>query len=887
MGLRTKIVIMLGLASLAAAGAGAAVGLFTPEAPREHGLIAAAATLAAAAVVFAGAWLALEVCCLADLSLLRERIQRLAMGLAPEPEAVTAPELAEVAANVDRIESSRSREIAMLRSALESSDAPLCQLDHRLRPVAVNREFQRLVAPSAFNPPGRKPASLTELLPDPARRALLEAVQRLDVQEPAAQFWIEPSSAGGPSASLTATASGCFDPDGRLHGVLVTLAPPLDEGRLEAGAAENRLDALLQALPEPACLLDTQLRVVTANPSFRKLVQPRAAESGAKCLKLICPQEDDCKHCPAAKAMDTGSVQEQEVQFTTDAGERISLLARAAPAGREGTSSGAALVLQDISRLKSQQADLREYDALLNLTPDPMRVVDRNGVYLWANQAYLDAVGLDRGELYGRHLMDVWGEQEWMERIKPGLEECLQGRELKEEAVFPFPGGEPRRFRVRHVPHRSPGSAGPEEVMHAAAVFRDVTERWRAERTAMKHSERLARMVDSISAILITLDEQDRVTHWNAAATRALGVSADEAASRSLLELDVSWPADALAEKLAECRQLNAAVRVESLPYRRADGDSGALGLTLNPIAGLEPGEGSVLILGTDITDIQARQLLMIQEQKMQSIGQLSAGIAHEISTPARFVSNNLRFLEEGFDDLLALLVAYEDLASRLRAGRDHGELLESIAGLAEEADVGYLIQEVPPALSQSLRGMERVSHILQTMKQFSHPGATEKRLVDVNQAVENTCLVTRGEWKHSSELSMDLEPGLPRILAMPVELNQALLNVVLNAAQANDEAMRRGQGRGEIRIATRLTSDLEHVEIRIEDAGPGVPHEDAAKIFTPFFTTKEPGQGTGQGLAITRSIVENQHGGAVRFDNLPTGGAAFTITLPLGRTLE
>ncbi|MFW5837270.1 MAG: PAS domain-containing sensor histidine kinase, partial [Desulfovibrionaceae bacterium] len=618
------------------------------------------------------------------------------------------------------------------------------------------------------------------------------------------------------------------------------------------------------------------------NQAFKDRYDPMSPAPAAACFQTLQAGRKDCEHCPARQAMVLAAPQQKQVRLTAADGAREDVLARAAPVVADGETLGVFLVLGEPPQPRDLEARLELREFLLDLVSDPVCLVDCAGVYVWANQAYLDAAGQTAESLPGSTPQDVWGEQAGLERLQPRLEVCRLGRESFGESTFAFPHGPPRQYEVRLAPFPA-SSSEQASAAFVGAVHHDVTEQRQAQRQAVKHGERLSHMVDSISAILIALDASDRVTHWNAAAARAFGLRVESAIGASLLELDIGWPVQVLAEKLVECRQTDAAVRVESLPHSRPDGQDGALGLTLNPVPGSQTGERDVLILGSDITDIQARRMRMVKEQKMQSIGQLAAGIVHEISTPARFVSNNIRFLEEGFDDLLALLVAYEDLSARLREGRDPGELIRSIENLAQEADLGFLLKEIPPALSQSLRGMERVSHILQTIKQFSHPGATEKRPVDVNQALENTCMITRSEWKHSSELAMELEPGLPSVMAMPVELNQALLNVVLNAAQANDQAKRQGAGRGEISIATRLAENLESVEVRISDTGPGVAAAEADKIFLPFYTTKAPGQGTGQGLAITRSIIEVQHGGSIAVEDRPGGGASFVITLPLG----
>jgi PAS domain S-box-containing protein len=537
----------------------------------------------------------------------------------------------------------------------------------------------------------------------------------------------------------------------------------------------------------------------------------------------------------------------------------------------------------DPAEVQTLQDDLLLREFLLNLAQDPICLVDRNQTYVWANNAYLLRLGLTREELIGKTWDELRPDAAESKQFPPPPNVLLLGRESPATTDETGVGDEIRSYEIHCAAYAARLPEKETAPTHAGAVYRDITKRRRAERTALQNSEQLALMLESISSILIVLDGENVVAHWNAAAARVFGLDAGETVGRPLQALGLGWPAESLARHLTKCRRQGEALRIESLPYHPRGQAPKALGLTLNPSSHGGPNKNAVLILGNDITDIQTRQMRALHEQKMHSIGQLAAGVAHEINTPARFVSNNIRFLKEGFDDLLALLAAHEKLAEKLRAGRDPGESPQQIKTLAQKVDLEFLLKEIPPAISQSLRGMERVSRILQTLKQFSHPGATPKQPVDVNQAVENTCLVTRGEWKHSSELVLDLEPGLPFIMAMPVELNQALLNVVLNAAHANEAARRSREGFGQLIVQTKLDDDMEHVLIRISDTGPGIDPANADKLFNLFYTTKAPGLGTGQGLSIARSIVETQHDGAITFENRPEGGAAFTIKLPAG----
>ena len=199
-----------------------------------------------------------------------------------------------------------------------------------------------------------------------------------------------------------------------------------------------------------------------------------------------------------------------------------------------------------------------------------------------------------------------------------------------------------------------------------------------------------------------------------------------------------------------------------------------------------------------------------------------------------------------------------------------------------QAADLDFIRKNLPDAVTQSLEGVEHVSQIVRAMKEFSHPGTGEKTSVDLNHAIENTLVVARNELKYVADVTLDLDPHLPRIMALPGEINQVLLNLFVNAAHAIAAVVRDAAGeRGRIRVATRRIERA--VEIRIEDTGGGIPEAIRNRVFEPFFTTKEVGRGTGQGLAIAHTTVVTHHRGRIWFESVTGQGTTFFIHLPLG----
>ena len=284
------------------------------------------------------------------------------------------------------------------------------------------------------------------------------------------------------------------------------------------------------------------------------------------------------------------------------------------------------------------------------------------------------------------------------------------------------------------------------------------------------------------------------------------------------------------------------------------------------------------------ITDITQRKLAQIEQthsQKMESIGQLSAGIAHEINTPMQYVGDNIHFLDSSFKDLRKALNEYDKLLQAGKQGAIPPELIESVETATRQADLAYLVEEIPLAISQSQEGIGRVAKIVGAMKEFSHPGAEEKKLVDINRAIETTVTVARNEWKYVANVVTDLAHDLPMVPALVNDIHQILLNLVVNAAHAIADVVGKNEEiKGTIKISTLHNENW--VEIRVQDTGTGIPPEIRPKIFDPFFTTKEVGKGTGQGLSLVHTMVTKKHKGAISFETEMGKGTTFIVRLPV-----
>jgi PAS domain S-box-containing protein len=243
------------------------------------------------------------------------------------------------------------------------------------------------------------------------------------------------------------------------------------------------------------------------------------------------------------------------------------------------------------------------------------------------------------------------------------------------------------------------------------------------------------------------------------------------------------------------------------------------------------------------------------QAQKLESVGQLAAGIAHEINTPIQYIGDNIRFIQDSFADLGRLLRGYENVATAVQTNAMTPEVLAELESSIRQTDIEYLSKEIPLAVQQSLEGVCRVTKIVHAMKEFSHPGVKERIAIDLSRAIETTITVATSEWKYVAELVTDFDHALPLVPCLPGELNQVILNLIVNAAHAIGDVVKNTEGsKGVIKISTRRHDSW--AEIKISDTGAGIPESIRHRIFDPFFTTKEVGKGTGQGLAIAWSTV-------------------------------
>jgi len=408
-------------------------------------------------------------------------------------------------------------------------------------------------------------------------------------------------------------------------------------------------------------------------------------------------------------------------------------------------------------------------------------------------------------------------------------------------------------------------------------VTKDVTQARAAERA----NAELAAIVESAETAIITRDLDGKVLSWNAGAERIYGYSATEMIGQ---RLDQTVPVNRAGEIHTIKTKLQAGERVAHLETVRLTkgGSPVEVLMTVTPIrdrSGAVVGGAHVV---WEISELRRLQRQLAQAQKLESVGQLAAGIAHEINTPIQYIGDNAEFLNGAFRDLSRLLAPHAEIVEALRSG-PNPELADRLDRIQVEADVDYLYQEVPKAIVQLSEGVQQVARIVRAMKEFSHPGSADMVLLDINRGIESTILISKNEWKYVAEMVTDLDPELPAVPCLAGEFNQVVLNLIMNAAHAIADVMKSSGRKGEIRVSTRCNGPW--AELRVADTGTGIPEAIHSKVFDPFFTTKEVGKGTGQGLSIAHAVIVKKHGGKISFETKCGSGTTFLVQLPLART--
>ncbi len=407
--------------------------------------------------------------------------------------------------------------------------------------------------------------------------------------------------------------------------------------------------------------------------------------------------------------------------------------------------------------------------------------------------------------------------------------------------------------------------------------------------------------LDAASSGFLIIDMQRRgrpIVYANRALVQRTGYSMEELIGMPSATLT---PAEHNPEKVLQIRaamQAGREIRIEILSARK-NGKLYWFGTTLAPIVDEHLCVTHYVSISADISarleaDRKRQELQdklaaerkvrerieteLFLAQKLEAVGRLAAGVAHEINTPIQYIGDSVTFLQTAREDGGTVLQAYRDAIAALESGGSIEEIKANLRAAEETGDVEFYKAEVPKAFQRTLEGVDRVANIVRAMKEFSHPDAVSHEPGDINRALETTLIVGQNEYKYVATIEKNLQE-LPPVLCHIGELNQVFLNLIVNAAHAID-ATGKDSSTGRIVVTSKL--DGAFVEIVVSDNGCGIPSENIDRVFDPFFTTKEVGKGTGQGLSITRVIVVDRHHGTVAIQTEVGKGTKFVIRLPI-----
>lgn len=543
-----------------------------------------------------------------------------------------------------------------------------------------------------------------------------------------------------------------------------------------------------------------------------------------------------------------------------------------------GDSAELMIVAADITERERTDEELRWKTAFLeaqtNSTGDGILIVDPEGNRLLQNRQIEELFKVpqsiaERGDaesLFEHLLRVVKKPEQYREKVKYLYEHRDQTSRDEIELVD---GMVLERYS-------SPVLGRSNKYYGRIWTFRDITERKRTE----DRLRQLSMAVEQSPVSVEITDLQGNITYVNRTFTESSGYSADEVLGKSSNILKSGYTSPADYRHLWEIIALGGEWR--GLFHNRKK--SGELYWESAVVRPIEDQDGTIshfLALKEDVTEKLAMERQLRQSQRLEAIGQLAAGIAHEINTPIQYIGDNTGFMKESWKHLAGLLAAAQRLRGELTPGIVSQATIDSFDECSKTADVEYLSQDIPRAIDQTLEGVQRVARIVSAMKEFAHPGSQEKQAVDLNRAIETTITISHNEWKYVANVETHLDPQLPLVPCLAGEINQVLLNLVVNAAHAIADVPGKEANRlGTITLSTRRDGDW--VEIRVTDTGTGIPEHIRDKVFDPFFTTKEVGKGTGQGLTLAHAVIVKRHGGSIWLDSEVGKGTTFFVRLPI-----
>lgn len=644
----------------------------------------------------------------------------------------------------------------------------------------------------------------------------------------------------------------------------------------DMGSPDVTMRALFDALSARAAILDGSLRIVATNTSWDAAATRLGVRGSTVLANFLDVYEwrssDDSSPRAEVAAGLAAVLEGRQAGFSIDFRVRDGFEWIRLEGTRIGHDARPHLLICQTDHtagpeyqdeLSAALAHNRRLAMVVEQTEALAMVTDPQGRVEWANAAFLDAHDTTLEAVQGLRPGDIVvtpGDDDTSLMIEAAVEAGQPFSHLREHIIK----GEPRWFQVDAQP-----VIRQDLVVNYVALHRDVTELMHSRAELAAEERLLSTIIDSLPVAVWWKDADLRVVGSNQTMRdllAPLGIT-DPVGHRFSDPEFADCPEYATIEAL-ESTVLATGERIEQHQMTAVGpGGDRTRVLTVVPLHNAD-GSTGVMCTETDTTDVHAMEQALADGTRLEAIGQLAAGVAHEINTPIQYVADNTTFLAESFHELIQALDGLTEIARAANPA--------PVEAFLAEADLDFLRAEIPGALDQAADGLARVAEIVRAMKEFSHPG-TELGATDLNSAVEGTVTVSRSEWKFVADVELDLDPALPAVLCHEGQIKQVVLNLVVNAAHAIADSS--DGEKGTITIQTAAGTD--EATIRICDTGCGMPAEVQQRIFEPFFTTKEVGRGTGQGLAMAHKTIVQGHGGTIEVSSTPGEGTTFTLTLP------
>jgi PAS domain S-box-containing protein len=656
-------------------------------------------------------------------------------------------------------------------------------------------------------------------------------------------------------------------------------------------ASEQRFRTIVDNVGDAIVLIDTEGRIESFNAAAETIFGFAEADMLGENVSILLPagmraEQDELLRDSELRA--PGIVDRtRELTGLRKDGTVFPIELHVAPMELDGARKIVGIV-RDITVRRAAEETIRQSEEKFRRAFEDAQtgviLVDPDGVILQANKAFCEMLGYSEKELIGLKPGSDLTYPDDVERSVKTRRDALESgtaSAIREEKRYVRKNGAAIWASVSYSFIRNDDGSHAYSVGH----IENISDRKQAEMALAASEERFRGFFEDATIPMSIAELSGKFIKVNRALCEFLGFSDDELIRMSVGDILVPEDASDSNRERSQARSGQFQVRSVERRYRHK---SGRILYGIANRAILCDADGKPMNIITQVQDLSARRQAeqekekleaeLRQFQKMEAVGQLAAGIAHEINTPIQYIGDNISFVEQSFDDLAAVFKAYRDFVADARKADVLAGAATSLDETAERLHAAYLMEEIPASMRQSLEGVGQVARIVRAMKEFSHPGQREKTAADINRALENTITVCRNEWKHVAMVATDLDPNLPEVECMVGELNQVFLNLIINASHAIVEANRSGDGR--IDVSTRR--DGAWIEIRVADNGAGIPDDARPKIFEPFFTTKEVGRGTGQGLAVTYDVIVNKHGGKIDVESRVGEGTCFVIRIPI-----